>query len=136
MRMPEKSLAEIARVMNSQGGVFVIRYFLLFFSLLYRLLYILSHSEHDCSGSNADTFARQLEVMHAFYAVVWPMEKEAENFCASHYAKYRSREQWMQMMQYVGFTPLEVSILILCIIIVSNIYIYISLKLLGPGASE
>lgn len=89
MRAPDLMLTEIARVLNHRG-IFVIR-------------------EHDCAASN-NVFSRQLDVMHGFYAVVWPRERELADFCGSHYAKYRSHAEWIQLItQCAPFELLDVN---------------------------
>ncbi len=88
-------LAEVLRVLSARGGVFVIR-------------------EHDCTaagGRSAEVFAQQLDVMHAFYAVVWPRVREVEgNFSQAHFARYLSRADWLSMMQRADFEALQVRV--------------------------
>ncbi len=95
MREPQRMLAEVLRVLSARGGVFVIR-------------------EHDCTAAgdrSAEVFARQLDVMHAFYAVVWPRVREVEgDFCQAHFARYLSRAEWLLMMQQAGFEAMQVRV--------------------------
>lgn len=76
---PELMLEEMSRVMIPDG-MLIIR-------------------EHDAISPS---FSILLDVMHAFYMLVWPEEKEADTF-STYYAQYRTRDGWRRMLETAGF---------------------------------
>lgn len=78
--MPDVMLAEMLRVMVPEG-MLIIR-------------------EHDAISPS---FSILLDVMHAFYMLVWPKQKEVDTFSA-YYAQYRTRDDWRRMIELAGFT--------------------------------
>jgi ubiquinone/menaquinone biosynthesis C-methylase UbiE len=79
-----ETLQELKRVLKPDG-VLVIR-------------------EHDARESH---WQLRLDIMHAFYAVVWPREKEMDDF-RTHYSHYRPLERWRELAQQAGFHHLPV----------------------------
>ena len=80
---PELTLAEIHRVLR-EDGVFFIR-------------------EHDCQPPQ---LALLLDLMHGFYAMVWPQKREMEDF-ATHFSHYRTGDQLAEMITGIGFTSVH-----------------------------
>jgi len=56
--------------------------------------------EHDCSPPE---FGVVVDVQHALYARVWPVEAECDLFCDGYYAHYRPRKEWVQLVTGAGF---------------------------------
>eukprot|EP01118_Nematostelium_gracile_P014984 TRINITY_DN5927_c0_g1_i1.p1 TRINITY_DN5927_c0_g1~~TRINITY_DN5927_c0_g1_i1.p1 ORF type:complete len:366 (+),score=56.57 TRINITY_DN5927_c0_g1_i1:339-1436(+) len=79
MKYPDRILREAYRVLDD-GGYLIIR-------------------EHDHSFPELSVL---LDIIHGLYSIVWPKEKEMEDFC-QHHATYREKRDWDQMIRKVGF---------------------------------
>jgi SAM-dependent methyltransferase len=75
---PEATLDEMARVLG-EDGVVVVR-------------------EHDCEPPS---LALLLDLMHGFYAMVWPRTPEMPEF-APHYSFYRTRADLVRLVEGEG----------------------------------
>lgn len=79
IQQPDLTLQEIKRVLVP-GGIFIVR-------------------EHDL---NIPELKLVLDLMHAFYILVWPEQKEAPTF-SDHFAHYYSKNQLTNMIIQQGF---------------------------------
>ena len=63
--------------------------------------------EHDCQPEERPWLPVALDIMHGMWSLVWPVvdgkEKEDEDFCQNYWAKYRSRQEWDNLLLSHGF---------------------------------
>lgn len=85
IKQPERTLAEIYRVLRDDG-IYVIR-------------------EHDCQPAKLSLL---LDLMHGFYAMVWPLQREMADF-ATHFAKYRTSDELTAIIERSGFVSVHQS---------------------------
>jgi ubiquinone/menaquinone biosynthesis C-methylase UbiE len=78
----DEMISEIYRI-TAPGGYFVLR-------------------EHDCNPSEIGLV---LDIMHGMYALVWsdPAEMGVESFCEYYTSSYRSKEDWLSLLERHGF---------------------------------
>ena len=63
--------------------------------------------EHDCQPEDRPWLPVALDIMHGMWSLVWPVvdgkKKEDEDFCQNYWAKYRSRQEWDNLLLSHGF---------------------------------
>ena len=80
---PESTLTEIHRVLRDDGLFFI--------------------REHDCRPPQLSLL---LDLMHGFYAMVWPRQREMVDF-ATHFSRYRTADDLAEIIKAAGFTSVH-----------------------------